>query len=60
MYKKKILSILECVKKMWKGTLFKRRAPGNVTASVVQRASTEFQTAIANYKFFEKIKYLKP
>jgi len=45
---------------MWKGTLFKRRAPGNVTASVVQRASTEFQTAIANYKFFEKIKYLKP
>ena len=34
---------------MWKGILFKRRAPGNVTA-VVQRASTEFK-AIANYKF---------
>jgi len=43
---------------MWKGILFKRRAPGNVTALVVQRASTELQAAIANYKFSEKIKYL--
>jgi len=40
-YKKNILSILG-VKKMWKGTLFKRRTPGNVIASVVQRAPKEF------------------
>jgi len=30
-------------KKKWKGILFKRRAPDYVTASVVQRASTEFR-----------------
>jgi len=28
---------------MWKGTLFKRRTPGNVIASVVQRAPKEFR-----------------
>ena len=41
--KKKISSILEYVKKMWKRILFKRRAPGNVIASFVQRASIEFR-----------------
>jgi len=43
---------------MWKAILFKRRTP-EVTASVVQKASAEFR-AIVNYKFSEKIKYLKP
>jgi len=43
MYIKKIPSILGCIKKMWKGTLFKRRALGNVTTLIVQRASTEFR-----------------
>ena len=40
-YIKKIPSILGRAKKIWKGTLFKRRAPGN--ASFVQRASIEFR-----------------
>jgi len=56
---KKISSILGCVKKIWKKTLFKRRDPDNVTHTV-QRASKEFKKVIANYKFSEKIKYLKP
>jgi len=44
MYIKNLPSILGCVKKkMWKVTLFKRKTPGNVTTSVVQRASTEFR-----------------
>jgi len=42
-YIKKIPSILGRAKKIWKGTLFKRRAPGNVIASFVQRASIEFR-----------------
>ena len=55
---------------MWKGTLFKRRAPPQryrishsesteFRAIANYKFSTEF-TAIANYKFFEKIKYVKP
>ena len=53
---KKIRSILGCVKKMWKGTLFKRRTPGNITNC--SESFSRVQTA--NYKFSEKIKHLKP
>ena len=45
---------------MWKGTLFKRRAPDNVTAFSRSKSFNRVQTVTANYKFSEKIKYLKP
>jgi len=40
--------------------MIKRRALGNVTASVVQRASKGVQIAIAKYKFSEKKNYYVP
>ena len=56
--KKEIPSILRCVKKMRKGILFKKRASaGNITHQSFRELQ---QTAIAHYKFSEKIKYLKP
>jgi len=40
--------------------MIKRRALGNVIASVVQRASKGVQIAIAKYKFSEKKNYYVP
>jgi len=47
--------------KMWKGTLFKEelRAMLPQLFRVLQQSS-DISSVIANYKFSEKIKYLKP
>jgi len=60
-YTKKIPSILECVKKMWKGHCLKEQLRA-ILLLIISRSESfnRVQTVIANYKFSEKIKYLKP